>query len=177
MRNYASARVVRGVDDDQFRSIGDLRLQVVDVCRKPGFFVQRQRDRGAAGEVDHRLIDREARVRVDHLIALFDQGEHGEEHDRLAAGRYDDVVRVDVVALAPGYELRHSLAGFRQTRRRPVVRKPVVDRLFAGRADVIGRIEVRLADLEVDDAPALCLQRLCLRQRLERRFGAEDAHT
>src|SRR5436190_1104519 len=45
-----------------------------------------------------------------------------------------------------------------------------------GVADVHGRVEVRLSDLEMHDLLALALQRLGAREHFERRFRAESRH-
>jgi hypothetical protein len=49
-------------------------------------------------------------------------------------------------------------------------------RLDGGLADVVRRVEVGLADLEVDDLAALGLEGPGPGQHLERRFGAEAGH-
>ena len=47
------------------------------------------------------------------------------------------------------------------------MRGPGVEGALGGVADVHGRVEVRLADLEVDDLLALTLERLGAREDLE----------
>ena len=77
---------VRGrVDDQQPRPVGHERPRArrgPPGSRAPG--VIRYGTGVAADVAGHRLVDREARVRVDDLVALLRQGEHREEHDRLA---------------------------------------------------------------------------------------------
>src|SRR5215218_10109877 len=41
--------------------------------------------------VDHRLVDREGGVGYQDLLTVVDEREDGEEHDRLAARRHDDL--------------------------------------------------------------------------------------
>src|SRR5262249_60888709 len=57
-----------------------------------------------------------------------------------------------------------------------VVRGAVVGGLFPRLADVPGRVEIGLADLEVDDLPSLPLQSLGASQHLERRFCSQTGH-
>src|SRR5262249_52627377 len=57
-----------------------------------------------------------------------------------------------------------------------VVRGAVVEGLLACLADVPGRVEIGLADLEVDDLSSLPLQGLGAGQHLERGFGPQTRH-
>jgi len=52
----------------------------------------------------------------------------------------------------------------------------VGERLAAGLDDVLRRREIGLADPEIDDRAALCCERVCARQHLERGLGPEPAH-
>ncbi len=60
--------------------------------------------------------------------------------------------------------------------RRRVVRVVVEDRLHAGGLDVLRRVEVGLADLHVDDAPARRLDRLCAGEHGKGALGADARH-
>src|SRR5260221_6761517 len=51
-----------------------------------------------------------------------------------------------------------------------------LDRGDARRRDRLRRVEIGLADLEVDDVPALCLERPGPREDLEGRLRAEPPH-
>ena len=53
---------------------------------------------------------------------------------------------------------------------------PGVEGLLGRRLDVLRRVEVGLADLEVDDALALALEGLGPGEHLEGRLGAEARH-
>ena len=72
------------------------RDELVRVEAEVVLLAERDRHGRRADEARHRLVDREARVRVDDLVALLRQGEDREEHDRLGAGRDDHLRRVDV---------------------------------------------------------------------------------
>ena len=52
---------------------------------------ERNGNRFAAGVFDHRLVDGEAGVGIDDLVAIVDQRQHGEEDDGLAAGDDHDL--------------------------------------------------------------------------------------
>ena len=59
---------------------------VVGGEREAALLGERQRHRRRARPPDHRLVDREARVRVDDLVAGVAGREHAEEEERLRAG-------------------------------------------------------------------------------------------
>ena len=72
--------------------------------------------------------------------------------------------------------LGDGLAQLGQSGGRPVVRGAVVERPLARVPDVDRRVEVGLADLEMDDLLALALEGARACQHLERRLGAEPGH-
>ena len=61
--------------------------------------------------------------------------------------------------------------------RRAVVRPAVAQGVDAGLDDVGGRVEVGLADLEVDDVAPLRLERAGADQDFKRGFGPEPLHS
>ena len=63
-----------------------------------------------------------------------------------------------------------------QAGRGPVVRVAVLEGLHAGGHDVLRRIEVGLADFQVDDFPALGFQSAGFRQHLKGAFSPQTAH-
>ena len=69
----AAGGVLRRVDDDQLGAIGDEGSQFFHVQAEIALLAQADRDRKAADVVDHRLVDGEARVGVDNLIAFINQ--------------------------------------------------------------------------------------------------------
>ena len=60
--------------------------------------------------------------------------------------------------------------------RRTVVRPALIERLLARFHDVARRIEIRLADFQVNDVPPLGFQRPGAYQYFEGGFGAYAAH-
>ena len=56
------------------------------------------------------------------------------------------------------------------------MRVAVADRGDAGVGDALRSVEIRLADLEVDDVLPLRLERARLREDLERGLGTESLH-
>ena len=89
---HASGRILGGVDDDEARALRHAPLEQVEVEAEAARLEQRDGDGHAADEVDDRLVDRESGVRVDDLVPLADERQDREEHDRLRAGRHDDLV-------------------------------------------------------------------------------------
>lgn len=110
------------------------------------------------------------------ILALIDQGEDDEKHDRLATRCHHDLRRID----RDPARLRHvggdRLAQLRDTRRRSVMRLPIPQGAHARLDDILRRVEIRFTDLQVNDIAALGLQRPRLRQDRERRLGAQTRH-
>ena len=94
----------------------------------------------------------------------------------LRAGHDRDPVRGRGEPLACRRVGGDRLAQGRQPEVRPVVGEPVVERLLRRRPDVGRGVEVGLADLEVDHAPARRLERPGPRRGLERRLRADPGH-
>ena len=93
-----------------------------------------------------------SRVGVDDLVALVDQGEHRVEHDRLGARRDDHLLRRRVDPLPALHVGGDRLAQGGDAGGGRVVGQPLIQHASGRRlADVAGRVEVRLADLQVDD--------------------------
>ena len=143
---------------------------------KAGVLVQGDRHRRGAGEADRRFIDRKTGVRVHDLGAWLAEHQAGEEHGRLAARLDHDVFGVDGDAAVGLDVLGHRQAQFGDAVGRGVAVVAVGQGLAAGLDDVLGRLEVRLADPEVDDAAALGGQRIGPGQHLEGGLGAQVAH-
>ena len=172
-----AGRVVRRVRDQQLRARRDQARDLVDVHPEVVRLAQRRRHRGPADVAGHRLVDREAGVRVDDLVALLDQGEHRVEHDRLGARRDDDLVgrRLDPLpALHVGGD---RLAQRRDAGGGGVVRRPLVEERAGGSFRHVPRgVEVRLTHLEVDDVSAGGLERPGAGGRLEGGLGPDALH-
>ena len=112
----AAGRVGRRVQDEHPGPLRDERLELVQVGPELVLHPDRQRHDGPAGEPGHRLVDRVAGVRDDDLVARLDEREHRVVHDRLGAGRDDDVVGADRDVL-PGRDVgRDRLAERREAR-------------------------------------------------------------
>ena len=80
---------------------------------------------------------------------------------------------LDLDAVAAVQVLRHRLAQRQDALRRRVAVVAVAQRLDGGLDDVLGRLEVGLADAEVDDVLALALQVGGAGQHLEGGLGAQ----
>src|SRR5438876_1936556 len=175
-REDAAGRVLRRVDDDQLRLPADPLLEEPEVEAEPRLLQERNRHRHPAHEVDDRFVDGKAGVRVDHLVAAVDERHDREEHDRLRAGRDHDLLRSDGRAAGGRDVPGDRRAQLGESGRRPVVGRPRVEGALGGVADVLGRVEVGLADLEVNDLLALSFERLGPRQDLEGRLRSEPRH-
>ena len=177
VRQDGSGRVVRRVEDEQPRARRDQRGDLLDVHPEVVRLAQRGGDRRAADVARHRLVDREARVRVDDLVAVVDQGEHGVEHDRLCARRDDHLLGRGLDPLPALHVGDDRLAQRRDAGGGRVVRRSLVQqRPRRGLGDVARRVEVGLADLQVDHVAAGRLERTGARGGLEGGLRPDPLH-
>ena len=174
--HHAAGRVGRAVDDDQPGAIRDLGEHLLGREREAALLVERDRHRLGAAELDHRAIDRKARVRIHDLGARL--AEHGdrEVHRDLAAGHDHDPVGVDLDAAILRDVLGDRLAQRQDAVRRGVAVMAVGQRLLRRGDDVLRRREIRLADAEIDDVATLLGEPVRPRQHFEGTFGAEPVH-
>ena len=177
LRQDRAGRVVRRVEDDHPGAIGHQGGHLGDVHPEVVGLAQGGGHRHPAHVSGHALVDREAGVGVDDLVALVDEGEHGVEHDRLGAGRDDHLLRGGLDPLPA-----HDVGGDGGSERsdascRRVVRHLLVEQGVArGLADVARGVEVGLTDLQVDHVTAGRLQRPGARGGLEGGLGADPLH-
>ncbi len=165
-----AARVVGAVDDQQPCPVGDEPAQLLDVDPEVALLAQRDGHRRGTREAGHRLVDGEARIGHDDLDTRLGQREHRVIHHGLGAGGHDHVRRVDREALPTHGVGRDRLPQLGHAERWAVVGEPAIESTLRRLAHVRRRIEVGLADLEVDDGPALCLQCAGPTRRLECRL-------
>ena len=85
-------------------------------------------------------------------------------------------VAADFHAARTADVFRESLPQIRQSGRRSIMRPAFAKRIHACIDHVRRRIEVGLADLQMNDVLALTLQRARFVQYLERGFGAQARH-
>ena len=173
---HAAGRVGRRVDDEEPRPGRDQRGQLVDVEPEVVGHPDRDRDRRRADEAGQRLVDRVAGIRDEDLVAGVDQAEDRVQHHALATDRDEDLERLDREALARGGIGGDRLAQGRDPGERRVVRRAGVERRLRGLPDVGRRVEVGLAELEVDDRAALRLERAGAGGHLEGALGADGVH-
>ena len=169
-RHGAAAGIVRAVEDDQAGLGRDLGQHLVGGEGELVLLQQRDRHRLGPGVLDHRAIDGEAGIGIQDLGAGLAEHQDGEEHGGLAARHDDDVVRAHLHAVATLQVLGHQLAQGQDALGRRVAVMAVAQRLDGGLDDVLRRLEVGLADAEVDDGLALALELGGARQHLEGRL-------
>ena len=175
-REHGAARVVRRVEYDEARVLVDQRRELVKVGVVVELAAQGHGDRLGAAEVHHGGVDGEAGVRVDDLGAGLRERQQGEEHDGLGAGGNDDLLPLVLEAAALTSVAGDGLPDLRDARGGDVVGEARVQRVDGGSLDVGRRLEVGLADLEVNDVDALGLEGLCPRQDLKCRLRSQPAH-
>ena len=138
--------------------------------------MQRHGNRRGAGELDDAFVDREARVGIDDLRPRLAQGQHGEEHGDLAARHDDDVGGIDLDLAVFLDVADHGLAQLGDAVGGCIAVMAVAQRLDGGLDDMVRRLEVRLADAEVDDVLALGGKRVGAGENFEGTFGAQPGH-
>ena len=171
-----AGRVVRVIEDQQLRLRIDQPIQILKIKGKVLCLVEMDRHGLRAARDDLRFVDREARVRVDHLVAgaMVGGGEDGVGDEGLRAGAHHHVLRAD---RQPAAHARHvpgrRLAQRVDARRGRVAVLALADRADARLLHVQRRREVRLADAEADDVLALRGERGDFGQHDEGVLGAE----
>src|SRR5271168_2636252 len=65
--HHTAGRVVRGIQDDQFRAVGDEGCQFIDVEGEITLLAQVDRNGFSTDIVDHRFVDGEAGVGIYNL--------------------------------------------------------------------------------------------------------------
>ena len=148
----------------------------MDVEGEIAIFAQVDRDGLAADVVNHRLVNRKAGIGVDDLVSLINKGQDGKEYDRLAARNHDHFIAGYFHATGAADVVGERLPQFGQARGRAVMGPAFVQRVHTRFHDVRRSVEIRLANLEVDHALALALQRPGLIQDLKGGFGAQSRH-
>ena len=172
----AAGRVGRRVDDQQSRLRGDQRGELVDIEPEVVLHPDRDRHRRRPDEAGQRLVDRIAGIGNDDLVTRIDQTEDRVQHHALAADGHEDLERLDREALARRGVGGDRLAQRRDAGERRVVRRACVERRLGRRADVGRRVEIGLAELEMDDRPSLRLERAGAGRHLEGALGADGVH-
>ena len=174
-RQDATGRVLRGIENEQPRLGGDLRLELSRVERVISRLPQEYRHRhGAVGD-DLRLVDRESRHRVDHFVADAMIGDRCDRvgDERLGARGNHDVVQVDIESAPHAQVARRGCAKFVDAGRGRVAVFAPANRGDRGILDVVRRREIRLADANRDDVPAAARQRIHFGQHDERVLGSK----
>src|SRR5581483_11479542 len=139
---HGAGGILRRVDDDELGVVGDQALELIDVEPELEFFAKRNRDRFAADEVDHRLVNQEARIRVNDFIPYINQRQHRKENNWLTTWNYNHLFGSDLDATGAGDVVGDGLAEVGQAGRRSVV-GPAMLESVGGRVDDVGRrIEV-----------------------------------
>src|SRR4029453_12418447 len=122
------------------------------------------------------FVDRKSGIRVNDLIAFFNQREDGEKNDGFTAGDNDYFFWGCVYPARLTDVLSDDFGQLRHAGRRPVMGEAFVQSVGRRVNDVARGIEIGLADLEMDDVAACCLQRSRLHQHFESGLGAETRH-
>ena len=170
----APTGVVRRVEHQQLCSLGDEGGHLVGVHSEFVLFSKRHSDRFGPGERGDRFVHREAGIRIEDFVALPTQRHDGEEHDGLGSGGDHDTVGRIAPSAGPAEELPDGLSHLGQARSCHIVGEPCSERVGCSIDDVRGRIEVGLADLQMDDLAPLRFQRPGPTKNFERGFCPKE---
>jgi hypothetical protein len=147
----------RRVDDQQPCARRDEPGQLLDVEPEVVLHPDGDRHRRGADEPRERLVDRIARVGHDHLVAGVDQPQDRVQHHALAADRDEHLGRIGREPLARGHVVGDRPAQLGDARKGGVVGRTLIEGALRRLPDVGRRVEIGLADLEMDHRPALGL--------------------
>jgi hypothetical protein len=169
----AARRVLRRVEDHELGPRAQPRAQLLEIEREVARLVQRQRNRGGPDPPDRRLVDGKARVGIDDLVARLAHRQDREEQEGLRAVADEHPLRRHLDAAGARQLLGDGRPEAGQAGARAVVRRACPHGGEGRLRDVLGCREVRLADLQMDDVPALRFELARPGQDGERRLRSE----
>ena len=167
---------MRRVENEQARPLVDLGEDLVHVEIEVGLFRERIGHRAPAHELNHRIVNRKARIGVENLILGIYERQNDEKEDGLGARRDDDFRRIHADVAAFRHVFGNCLAKFSEPGGRPVVRPTLMERLHRRLDNVGGGRKVRLADFEVNNFLAASLELAGTHQHFEGALGPEARH-
>src|SRR5437879_9957238 len=83
--HHTAGGIMRGIQDNQLRTISGEGCEFVDIEREIAFFAQVDWYGLAANVVDHRLVDRETGVGINDLIAFIYERQDSNENTRFTS--------------------------------------------------------------------------------------------
>ena len=149
------ARGVGGrVEDHPLRLRRDGALEILGLELEVGFLLRLDEDRGAAAQRHHLGVAHPVGRHADHLVARVQRGKQGVV-DHMLAARGHDGLRGLVVEIVLALELAgHRLAQRLDAGDGRVLCLAPADGVDGGVLDVVGRVEIRLADRKRNHVPA-----------------------
>ena len=157
-RRYAACRVGGRIDNQQPRLRCDEGERLLRREGKAILLTNRHGYGFCAGKLDHRAINRKARIGVENFGARLAKHEDSHEHRHFAArhnhhelGRHFDIEALMQVS-------SHRLTQRENTCGGRIAMVPVPQRLNRRLNNILGRAEIGLADAKIDDVLALALQ-------------------
>ncbi len=172
-RDDAAGGIARRVDDDEFGLLVDELVEGGEVEGKLVLLQQRNRHRDSARHLDHRLVGRKARIRVDDFVAMFDQRQGREKQVWLSAGADHHLVRREINSAPFAAIFGDGFAQGGHPRWGRVARLARADGFHARPTDVFKGRVIGLTDFEVDDLSSRRFELVGARQNLVRPFGLE----
>jgi len=155
-----AGRIGGRVDHDGSGPRGDPFPDRLGPVLKAVLFGDAHVDRPPLGVLDEVRIARVVRIAQHDLVAGIQQMSEQQQHRGRGAGRDEDLVGRDRHAVGARVVLRDRLPQRQDAQAVRVARPAVLDRARQGVADGRWRLEIGLAELEVDDVDAGALELL-----------------
>ena len=168
-----AGRVRRRVQDHPLGPRRDRPLEVLGLELEAILERGRHDDRVAPVDRDHLGIAHPERRGDDDLVALVHRDQEGVIEDLLAPGRDDGVGRLVVEPVLAAELGRDRLAQGGNAEHRRIFGLAALDRLDRRLLDVVGGVEVRLADRQRNDVPPLGFK---VARLLRHRHGGGGLH-
>ena len=167
-REDGAGRIRGRVDQDGLRARSDPLADRLRTILEAVVLGDPHVDGRALGVADEVRVAGVVRIAQDDLVGRIEKVAEDEEHRRRRSRRDEDLVRRDRDAVGRQVVLGDRLAERQDAEAVRVASVTVLDRLLERLADHRWRLEVRLAELEVDHVDARPLERLRALSHLDR---------
>ena len=159
-RDHAAVGVAGAVEDQRLGLVRDALFDLLGANDEAVLVMAGHEHRHAAHHFHHfRVADPVGRG-DEHLVAVVDEHAQRRKERLLGAAGDDDLRNIVGKAVVLEEFLRDGLAQGERARYGRIARPALVDGAMRRRADVFGRIKIRLARAEADHVLALGLERL-----------------
>ncbi len=164
------------IQNNQFGAVVDKGGKFVDIEREVAVFAQMDGHGATTDVMNHGLVDGKTGIRVDDFISLINQRQDRKENNWLTAWDNNYFIAGNSHGAGAADVFGQGLTQVRQAGGGTVVRPAGAQGVDAGVNHVRRRVEIRFADLEMNDAFALTLEGAGFVQNFERSLGTQPRH-